>query len=188
MAENRLVLETVLNPVYANAAGTRINCGVKWKGEAEPWPFTADANDSEAHGRQIYALIVAGNFGPIAPMPTPTLEALKAARRLEFNRLRETTFAAGVQFNNKLIETDSDSVSKLNGAVTMALIAKSAGQPFNIDWTCADDSTISLGADDIIALGMAVGNYADQLHQRTRVAKAALDAAETAGAVAAIVW
>lgn len=86
MAENRLVLETVLNPKYSNAAGTRIDCDLKWVGVAEPWPFTADPNDSEAHGRQIYGLIVAGNFGPIAayvPPPPPTAEQVAETARKE---------------------------------------------------------------------------------------------------------
>lgn len=123
-----------------------------------------------------------------APPPPPTLAELKVIRRREFNTLREATFAEGVEFNGKMVDSDATSVQKINGAVTMALIAISAAQAFNIDWTCQDDTTISLDAAGMIGLGVTVGTYADTLHQRTRVAKVALDVAETIEAVNAVVW
>jgi hypothetical protein len=38
----------------------------------EVLPFTASANDVEAHGRGIFADIVAGIYGEIAPYAPPT--------------------------------------------------------------------------------------------------------------------
>lgn len=37
-------------------------------------PFTANANDTEQHGRDIYALIDSGKAGEIAPPPPPPSE------------------------------------------------------------------------------------------------------------------
>lgn len=34
-------------------------------------PFTASPDDTEAHGRELYAQAVAGDFGPIAPYVAP---------------------------------------------------------------------------------------------------------------------
>jgi hypothetical protein len=36
-------------------------------------PFCASPDDSEAHGRELYALALAGEFGPIAPYVAPPL-------------------------------------------------------------------------------------------------------------------
>lgn len=41
-------------------------------------PFTADPNDVEEHGRQLYAEAYAGNFGPVAPYVAPIAPAQQA--------------------------------------------------------------------------------------------------------------
>jgi hypothetical protein len=49
-------------------------------------PFTASANDVEAHGRGIFADIVAGKYGPIAeyvPPPEPVLPASSSQPTVE---------------------------------------------------------------------------------------------------------
>jgi hypothetical protein len=56
---------------YANAEGTAINCWVAFDDFDEPLPFTASANDTEAHGREIFARAVAGEFGGVAPYVPP---------------------------------------------------------------------------------------------------------------------
>lgn len=53
---------------WANMDHTAINAWVAFEGFAQPLPFTASATDVEAHGRDIYARAVAGEFGPIEPM------------------------------------------------------------------------------------------------------------------------
>jgi hypothetical protein len=39
---------------------------------AEVLPFTADQNDVEAHGRAMFADLVAGKYGPIAEYVPPS--------------------------------------------------------------------------------------------------------------------
>lgn len=51
-------------------------------------PFTANANDSEQHGRDIYALIESGEAGEIAPPPAPSSEQEVFEQEREF-RLSE---------------------------------------------------------------------------------------------------
>lgn len=54
----------ITNPHY-NADGT-IDC--TWNHPAHGViPFTADPNDCEAYGRQIFAQLVAGDYGPVEP-------------------------------------------------------------------------------------------------------------------------
>lgn len=79
-----LTLQTVTTPRYANAAGTRIDCVIRWQEIAEDLPFTADQDDREAHGRAIFNAIKAGTFGPIAayvPPPGPTQVELDETAR-----------------------------------------------------------------------------------------------------------
>lgn len=65
-------LTSLTNPVWANAEHTRIDCVITTSqfGD-EQLPFTADQNDVEAHGRAIFASIVAGEYGPIGDYVAP---------------------------------------------------------------------------------------------------------------------
>jgi hypothetical protein len=60
-------LTSLANPKWANEEKTRIDCEITTSqfGE-EILPFTADADDVEAHGRLIFADIVSGKYGDIA--------------------------------------------------------------------------------------------------------------------------
>jgi hypothetical protein len=60
-------LTSLVNPRWANAEQTLIDCEITTSqfGD-EVLPFTASAKDIEAHGRSLFARLVAGEFGPIA--------------------------------------------------------------------------------------------------------------------------
>jgi hypothetical protein len=66
------ILTSVSNPVWANAEHTAIKCNITTSqlGD-EILPFTANPNDPEAHGRAIFADLVAGKYGPIAEYVAP---------------------------------------------------------------------------------------------------------------------
>lgn len=80
----------VLNPQWANAEHTAINCDVDFDDLREEYvPFTAVASGDYEHSHQIFAECVAGNYGPIAeyveppvpeyvPSPQPTKAELLA--------------------------------------------------------------------------------------------------------------
>ena len=71
------ILKSLTNPRWSNAEQTMIDCEITTSqfGD-EALPFTASAIDTEAHGQEIFADLVAGKYGPIAeylpPTPTPT--------------------------------------------------------------------------------------------------------------------
>ena len=71
-------------PVWANPQMTAIDLIVDHP-EFGPIPFTADPDDVEAHGRDLYARAVAGDFGPIGayepPAPPPPVVPAEISRR-----------------------------------------------------------------------------------------------------------
>jgi hypothetical protein len=71
------ILTSLSNPRWANAEQTAIDCEITTSqfGE-EVLPFTASANDVEAHGRAIFADIVSGKYGPVAEYVPPKPEVL----------------------------------------------------------------------------------------------------------------
>jgi hypothetical protein len=66
------LLTSVSNPRWANAEQTVIDCEITTSqfGD-EVLPFTASPNDTEAHGRTIFADLVAGKYGPITERVAP---------------------------------------------------------------------------------------------------------------------
>lgn len=79
-------LTSLSNPVWVDADHTAINCAITTSQfGTEVLPFTASPNDPEAHGRAIFADIVAGKYGPIgeyvAP-PTPEQPDVSGAQTL----------------------------------------------------------------------------------------------------------
>jgi hypothetical protein len=70
-------LTSLSSPRWANAEQTMIDCEITTSqfGD-EVLPFTATVNDVAAHGRAIFADLVANKYGPIAeyvpPPPPPT--------------------------------------------------------------------------------------------------------------------
>lgn len=65
-------ITSVSNPRWANAENTLIDCDITIAlfGD-EVLPFTAGPDDVEAHGRAIFADLVAGVYGPIAEYVAP---------------------------------------------------------------------------------------------------------------------
>ena len=67
------LLTSLRNPRWADAEHTMIDCEITTSqfGD-EVLPFTASSTDPEAHGRGIFADLVAGVYGAVAEfVPTP---------------------------------------------------------------------------------------------------------------------
>jgi hypothetical protein len=75
-------LTSLANPRWANAEHTLIDCEITTSqfGD-EVLPFTANVNDVEAHGRAIFADVLAGAYGDIAEYvpPPPMIESTDIA-------------------------------------------------------------------------------------------------------------
>lgn len=74
-----MIIESITNPSWANAEHTLINCIVKFGHFDDAMPFTASVNDIEAHGRAIFADLVAGQYGEIAEYVEPPAPVLSVA-------------------------------------------------------------------------------------------------------------
>ena len=66
------ILTSLTNPRWVNLEQTAIDCEITTSQfGAEVLPFTASANDIEAHGPAIFADIVSGKYGEIAEYVPP---------------------------------------------------------------------------------------------------------------------
>jgi hypothetical protein len=81
-------ITSLTNPQWANEEQTLINCNITISEFGnQVLPFTASADDVEAHGREIYADIISGKYGPIAAYEPPTAEQLAVEVRAKRDRL-----------------------------------------------------------------------------------------------------
>lgn len=74
-----LTIKSVSSPQWANAAHTAIDCDVEFEEISSPMPYTATANDPEAHGQQLWDDLNAEKYGPIAAEDAAKILAAKRA-------------------------------------------------------------------------------------------------------------
>ena len=88
-------INDIRNPKWINAEHTLLNCEVDFDELDEEYvEFTASPNDTEEHGRQIYADCVAGNYGEIEEFDVAAFEArqeVEATERAEAEAERQVS-------------------------------------------------------------------------------------------------
>lgn len=175
------------NPQWADEAQTAINLNVDFEGIGLVH-FSASPNDSESHGRYLYAQALAGVYGPVQPAAPKPLAAIKSAKRAEIIAERNAAITGGFLYQGKMIDSDRDSVMAITGAAVAALAAKSANIPYAVVWTCADDSTLSLDADGVLGMSVTLAMFADAQHTKARPLKEAIAVETNPAQVEAINW
>ena len=66
---------TLTNPIYTRADKTGIDCKVKFAELDTTIDFHSTQEDPEPYGKQIYADLIAGKYGPIANYVEPPKSA-----------------------------------------------------------------------------------------------------------------
>lgn len=77
---------------------------------------------------------------------------------------------------------------RISGAVQTALLSQLASQPFNIEWTLANNVVKVLDAAQMIAVGMAMNVSVSAAFSTARILRTQIDAANTIAEVDAIMW
>jgi len=132
-------IEYVKNCIYANTESTVINCTVKFLEFNEEHPFSASANDPEEHGKKIYARIIAGEFGPIAPYVAPVITTEMKAYEVRGQRDQllgqmDAVISNPLRWSGMTVEKQA-----AWSAYRQALldVPQQAGFPDNINWPVA---------------------------------------------------
>lgn len=114
-----------------------------------------------------------------------TLEDLKAARWDAIKAARTAAEATPFEWDGSVFDAD---VSRINGAVTAALVAQSMAVPYWVDWTLADNSVRTLSGPQVIQLGLALATRVVEIHERSQALRGLLTQASTAEQVEAVQW
>lgn len=114
------------------------------------------------------------------------LAKAKASLIAAINAERDRRETAGFPYQDRWLDADSLSVQRITAAALAAQGALAAGQPFSLDWTCADNSVLALDVAGVIGMPVALAMHAAALHSHARTLKSAVEAAADQAALAGI--
>lgn len=126
---------------------------------------------------------VPDNWTP--PIP---LEKIKQNKWNEIKAIRDKKERDPLPYLGKLFDFDSLASDRLQWAIDAARSAVALGGQFETDWTCYDNSVITLSANDIIGIPLAVAQRSNELHVKARQYRQDIDNAETVEEVEAVIW
>lgn len=120
------------------------------------------------------------------PEPQPTQAEIEAAKphalrsRIiqQINTERDRREQLNFPYAGKLIDSDPVSVQRITVAASTASMALSAGVPYQLDWSCADNSLLTMDALGVLEMMQALGLHGLALHMYSRSLKAAVLASD----------
>jgi hypothetical protein len=110
-------------------------------------------------------------------MPLPTLDDLKSEKWASAKAYRDSLANGYCTTPSGVIEINDSAKLRINSAVQMAIIAKSASQAFSIDWTLMNNTTVTLDADQMIAMGVYVGQFVSSCQSAGTAIRSQIEAA-----------
>jgi hypothetical protein len=130
----KLNIKYANNLKWANQEHTSIDLIARFEEINEDLPFTANFNDSEEHGRDVFARAKAGEFGVIDEWTPPTTEELAAQARGQRNSLlSEIDSIVGNPLRWASFSTDKQT-ELANYRQALLDVPQQAGFPNTINW------------------------------------------------------
>lgn len=126
-------------------------------------------------------LWVAGQWQP----PPATLAELRAARWDAIKSRRDELLGGTFSCGGLVYDINATNIT---GATVRAMRAQAAGEPYAQVWVLADNSTTTLDAAGMVAVGEACAVAVNALWGVSIALRAQIDAATTADEIAAIDW
>ncbi|EEJ8286483.1 DUF4376 domain-containing protein [Salmonella enterica] len=157
-----------------------IVCQVHFDGFNDFIPFTASPDDTEEHGRQLYADLKAGKYGSVAPFTiTPAMiQAAKDAKHAEISTWRDTQENGNILFTLNGHKWDCGKASQIRLSPVVG-VAKAGLLPPGFFWTDADNIDVPMTADELVALEAAMQQnmvlQGFKIHERQRRMKEDVD-------------
>lgn len=137
---------------------------------------------------ETYTVEELARYYQIVELPKPTLDELKTAKRTEINQARDAAEQGGFEYLDRVFDSDQVSCQRISmAAQAMSMTAMSEQTP-TITWTCKDNSTIKLNAQQLAGLIVALAEWSSTCHQKATELKAKIEACTTEDELNQIVW
>ena len=121
------------------------------------------------------------DYYEVVGIPAPTLEEVKTAKIASLKADRDRLEVEDIEVDGHLYDYDEKARERINNAI-IALQSSNG----SILWTLADNNSVLVTAQDLVAVVSAVAVRSNALHVAYRDAKARVNAAMTAEEVNAV--
>ena len=121
--------------------------------------------------------------GAMLTPPEQSLEELKTAKIASMKAERDTKEVEPIEYNGHLYDYDDKARDRINAAI---IALDMAGEEATLQWTTADNTNATVTAQDLRNIIAAVAMRSNTLHEQYRIAKEAVNAAETKEEVEAV--
>ena len=121
----------------------------------------------------------------IIKLPELALDELKKAKREEINAARDAAEQGGFLYKGKVFDSDSVSCIRISSAAQAMIFAP---EGTTITWTCQDNTTIDLTAEELIGLVIALADWSNTCHQKATELKAQINACKSKEELELITW
>lgn len=117
--------------------------------------------------------------------PKKPLEELKTEKRAEINQARDAAEQGGFEYLGKTFDSDQISAQRISMAAQAMALAPGGA---TITWTCQDNSTIDLTAQELVGLVVALAQHSNTCHEKATALKVQIEACESAEELELITW
>ena len=117
-----------------------------------------------------------------------TLQDYKDEKWEQIKRDRDAAINAPLSTPYGEFDADSNSRANIANAVLYLQTLEQQGTPGTIDWTLADNTTITLNYAEMSSVGLLLGQRTNAAYDTGRALRAQIDAATTIAEVDAIHW
>lgn len=116
-------------------------------------PYTAAPHDPAVYGKQLYADLVAGKYGPVTPFTVTDEMLLKAktAKRAEINSWRDAQESGNYLFEYNGHRWDYGKTTQERMSISLAM-AKRNALPAGFAWTDGDNNIVPVDNAGLIAM------------------------------------
>jgi hypothetical protein len=114
------------------------------------------------------------------------LDRLKLTTKSSVTTIRDKTIAAGCLTPSGNVDTDEVSLRNIMATYQSAVLAKLTSSAFSTEWRMADNTSVILDADAMIAMGNAVLARTKVCYEHSWTLKASIDSSTTVEEVKAV--
>ena len=159
---------------------------------ARIWAYSHNATFNELIDRREKIDGVFHRFFEIKEIiiPEPSLDELKQQKHDEINRERDEAEQGGFEYMGKVFDSDQVSCIRMTcAAQSLQAVSLQEGLgDITITWTCQDNSTIDLNAEQLSGLVIALAQWSNKCHQRATELKEQVELAQSKEELEKIVW
>lgn len=118
-------------------------------------------------------------------MPEASLEEIKNLKWQEIKMIRSAKEGAPFSYLGKSFDCNW---ANLVWAVEAARSAFVLGKEFSLEWTCTDNTSVVLVAEDFVNIALIIAKRAADIHKKSQQYRVQIESASTTEEVEAIVW